>query len=137
LIRYQHPTFQLCKHQKTLKENYIMQLSELTKTQFRFIIHLADRFADADTIPGEFTRSELRKHAAYGGWSWAPAWIVKDESRRTTRGAYSVPELTEYMNLPQTDRDQIRATDNPDPRVLFGQVATAEETEDEPEPVTV
>jgi len=132
--------FQLCES-KPLKENYIMQLSELTKTQFRFIVHLAERFADADAIPGEFTRSELRKHAAYGGWSWAPAWIVKDESRRTARGSYSVPELAEYMNLPQTDRDQIHATDNPDPRVLFGQVAStetdAEETEDEPEPVTV
>jgi len=116
-----------------------MRLSELSKTQFRFIVHLANRFPVGTAVPSDFTRTELRKYAAYGGWSWAPAWIVKDQSRRTTRGTYSLPELTEYMNLPQSERDRVSQYENPDPRVLAlaAKIASDDSTEDEPEAATV
>ena len=109
-----------------------MELRDLTKTQFRFIIHLGNRFADATSIPTEFSRTELRKHAAHGGWSWAPAWIVKDEDRRSDRGTYSVPELAEYMNLPEDQRTQIASSqDTPDPRKLFDAAPDAPEADSE------
>ena len=42
---------------------------------------------------------------------WAPAWIVKDKSRVTTRGLYSVPELEAYiamMNVPAQTNSNIQ-----------------------------
>ena len=33
------------------------------------------------------------------GMAWAPAWIVKDKSRSTTRGLYRIPEFATYLEL--------------------------------------
>lgn len=44
-----------------------------------------------------FTRSYLRAIAFKHGMAWAPAWIVKDKSRVTTRGVYHLPELAQYL----------------------------------------
>lgn len=44
-----------------------------------------------------FSRSYLRAIAFAHGMAWAPAWIVKDKSRVTTRGVYHLPELAQYI----------------------------------------
>jgi len=45
-----------------------------------------------------FSRQFLRHVAWKHGMAWAPAWIVKDKTRITTRGVYSVPEFAIYIN---------------------------------------
>jgi hypothetical protein len=44
-----------------------------------------------------FKRNYLKTIANTNGVEWAPAWIVKDVSRVTTRGMYAVPELNELI----------------------------------------
>jgi hypothetical protein len=45
-----------------------------------------------------FPRSYLRGIAKMHGMAWAPAWIVKDKSRVSSRGMYHIPELAIYIN---------------------------------------
>jgi hypothetical protein len=45
-----------------------------------------------------FSRQFLRHVAWKHGMAWAPAWIVKDKTRITSRGIYSVPEFAIYIN---------------------------------------
>lgn len=73
-----------------------MKYSELTKKQASFIHHLFD-MGHTDANNTTFKRSELKTIAEQGGWSWAPAWIVKDVTRVVSRGMYSVPELAEFI----------------------------------------
>ena len=40
-------------------------------------------------------RSDLLKAAQACGMKYAPAWIVKDESRRVKHGTFAVPEIAE------------------------------------------
>lgn len=45
-----------------------------------------------------FSRQFLKAVALKHGMTWAPAWIVKDKTRITSRGIYSVPEFAIYIN---------------------------------------
>lgn len=67
----------------------------LKKKQQDFI-HLMDAACPAGAT--EFTRGELKKIANDNGIAWAPAWIVKDQSRVVKRGVYRVPELQACRN---------------------------------------
>lgn len=83
-------------------------LAALSPAQVEFIAHLA---VSGCTKPS-YSRGVLRQIALKGGWNWAPAWIVKDETRRDARGFYNVPELTEYLALfPVTQPVSIAAMD--------------------------
>ena len=68
----------------------------LKKKQQDFI-HLMDAVVPADHGT-EFTRGHLKKIANTYGIAWAPAWIVKDQSRVVKRGVYRVPELQAWRN---------------------------------------
>jgi hypothetical protein len=52
--------------------------------------------------PTAFSRDVLRTIANGNGMRWAPAWIVKDVTRKAARGYYSVPEVADYMANSQT-----------------------------------
>ena len=67
----------------------------LKKKQQDFI-HLMDAVCPAGAT--EFTRGDLKKIANDNGIAWAPAWIVKDQSRVVKRGVYRVPELQAWRN---------------------------------------
>tara|TARA_Y100001937_G_scaffold63073_1_gene86553 strand:+ start:658 stop:1005 length:348 start_codon:yes stop_codon:yes gene_type:complete len=67
----------------------------LKKKQQEFI-HILDRECGTDAY--EMTRGTLKKIANDNGIAWAPAWIVKDQSRAVKRGLYRVPELAAYRN---------------------------------------
>lgn len=69
-------------------------LASLTRLQRLFVEHLYTLGCKSS----EYSRGTLREMAAKGGWKWAPAWIVKDTSRRTARGFYSIPELQELRD---------------------------------------
>ena len=43
-------------------------------------------------------REDLQIHSVAYGLGSPPAWIVRDESRRSKRAYYEIPEITEYMN---------------------------------------
>lgn len=43
-------------------------------------------------------REDLQIHSTAYGLGSPPAWIVRDESRRSKRAYYEIPEITEYMN---------------------------------------
>ena len=48
-------------------------------------------------VHGEYTRAFLRYMSSkYCDMEWAPAWIVKDKSRQTGVGIYSLPEVVEW-----------------------------------------
>ena len=72
-------------------------LSNLKTRQRAFVQHLYDagHTAIGDIV---FKRNYLKTIANLNGSQWAPAWIVKDVSRVTTRGMYAVPELNELIN---------------------------------------
>ena len=72
------------------------KLSNLKTKQMAFVQHLYDA---GHTTTGDivFKRNYLKTIANTNGVGWAPAWIVKDVSRVTTRGMYAVPELNELI----------------------------------------
>ena len=72
------------------------KLSNLKTKQRAFVQHLYDA---GHTTSGDivFKRNYLKTIANTNGVGWAPAWIVKDVSRVTTRGMYAVPELNELI----------------------------------------
>jgi hypothetical protein len=50
-------------------------------------------------IEGEYTRAFLRYMSSkHCDMEWAPAWIVKDKSRQTGVGIYSLPEVVEWAD---------------------------------------
>jgi hypothetical protein len=40
----------------------------------------------------------LQIHSVAYGLGSPPAWIVRDETRRTQRAYYEIPEIADYMN---------------------------------------
>ena len=50
-------------------------------------------------VHGEYTRAFLRYMSSkHCDMEWAPAWIVKDKSRQTGVGIYSLPEVVEWAD---------------------------------------
>jgi hypothetical protein len=88
-----------------------MNYNQLTNKQASFIHHLFD-MGHTDASHTTFKRSELKTIAESGGWSWAPAWIVKDKTRIVTRGVYSVPELAEFIAEMQEEANDGQAAIN-------------------------
>ena len=39
-----------------------------------------------------YSRKELRAVSDAHGWKWIPNWITHDQSRRVSRGVFSIPE---------------------------------------------
>ena len=74
------------------------KLSNLSKRQKYFIAFLYEQGHD-DPTEVVFKRNYLKNIANAWGAEWAPAWIVKDMSRVTTRGFYAIPELVEYIEV--------------------------------------
>ena len=64
----------------------------------RFFTGLLTETEDEEPeIEGEYTRAFLRYMSSkYCDMEWAPAWIVKDKSRQTGVGIYSLPEVVEW-----------------------------------------
>ena len=88
-------------------------LSNLKTKQRAFVQHLYDA---GHTTSGDivFKRNYLKTVANTNGVEWAPAWIVKDVSRVTTRGMYAVPELNELIALAvANDTPVVDETDAP------------------------
>ena len=66
----------------------------------RFFTGLLIENEDQDIeVHGEYTRAFLRYMSSkHCDMEWAPAWIVKDKSRQTGVGIYSLPELVEWAD---------------------------------------
>ncbi len=67
-------------------------------------------------VHGEYTRAFLRYMSSkHCDMEWAPAWIVKDVSRRddSKKGHYFIPELFEYheqiQDAEMTDEEAIQS----------------------------
>jgi hypothetical protein len=81
-------------------------LASLTRLQRLFVEHLYT----ANCRAPAYSRKVLRELAIKGGWQWAPAWIVKDTSRKSSRGYYAIPELTELVNGMANGTETLSAT---------------------------
>tara|TARA_Y100001937_G_scaffold104579_1_gene144666 strand:- start:202 stop:639 length:438 start_codon:yes stop_codon:yes gene_type:complete len=67
----------------------------LTPSQISFLRELI-----ADGIAGcEFSRDDMRPTMIRLGLGWPPAWIVKDQDRRVSRGLYRVDEMDDVREL--------------------------------------
>ena len=73
-----------------------MQYSELKPKQQEFIQWLFDD-GNHDEDKTMFQRGYLKRVANDNGMAWAPAWIVKDTTRVSKRGFYSIPELADFI----------------------------------------
>jgi hypothetical protein len=69
--------------------------TSLKPRQQAFVRFLVD---DRGVINSRIKREDLQIHSTAYGLGSPPAWIVRDESRRTVRAYYEIPEITEYMN---------------------------------------
>lgn len=81
-------------------------LASLTRLQRLFVEHLYSSNCRAPA----YSRKVLRELAIKGGWQWAPAWIVKDTSRKSARGYYAIPELTELVEGMANGTETLSAT---------------------------
>jgi len=75
--------------------------NNLKPKQKDFIHLLADstRMGSISPTTAVLSRAMLKGVANDNGIAWAPAWIVKDVSRVTTRGLYRIPELADYRAI--------------------------------------
>ena len=61
-------------------------------------------------VESEYTRAYLRYMSSkYCDMEWAPAWIVKDKSRQTGVGIYSLPEVVEYADDVASKQEEMPA----------------------------
>lgn len=80
-------------------------LANLKPKQLQFIQELHGNMETEGidiTTCSSFSRSWIKYMSyKYHGMEWAPAWIVKDVSRRddSKKGHYFIPELFEYSEL--------------------------------------
>jgi len=68
--------------------------ASLKPRQQAFVRFLVEQGVTSTSIK----REDLQIHSTAYGLGSPPAWIVRDESRRTVRAYYEIPEITEYMN---------------------------------------
>ena len=70
-----------------------------------------------DTTKTDYSRAELRQVSMkMKGKIWIPNWITHDQSRRVTRGVFSIPEITtspssDAVNVPATTDDMSSTLD--------------------------
>lgn len=78
-------------------------MSKIKRNRLQFLqwLHADGAIAvtgpDGNKTTAYFSRNYLRTVAMKNGMAWAPAWIVKDKSRNTSRGLYEVPEYASYL----------------------------------------
>ena len=68
--------------------------ASLKPRQQAFVRFLVEQGVNTPSIK----REDLQIHSTAYGLGSPPAWIVRDESRRSKRAYYEIPEITEYMN---------------------------------------
>lgn len=69
------------------------------KTKQQSFIHMIAESSRVHEVTDQITRGTLRAIAKDNGIEWAPAWLVKDQSRVRGRGLYHVPELNDYRSI--------------------------------------
>jgi hypothetical protein len=69
--------------------------TSLKPRQQAFVRFLVD---DRGVNNTRIKREDLQIHSTAYGLGSPPAWIVRDETRRTMRAYYEIPEIAEYMN---------------------------------------
>ena len=103
-----------------------MKYSELKPKQQEFVQWLFDA-GHQDEDNTMFQRGYLKGVANDNGMAWAPAWIVKDTTRVSKRGFYSVPELADFI------REMAGTADEED--ALIDRMQNEADCESEPSPV--
>lgn len=68
--------------------------ASLKPRQQAFVRFLVEQGVTSTSIK----REDLQIHSTAYGLGSPPAWIVRDESRRSKRAYYEIPEIAEYMN---------------------------------------
>jgi len=68
--------------------------TKLKPLQKKFIHHLVDVAGLNKEI---VDRRTLDMHSLNYGYAYAPAWIVKDLTRRVDRGVWRIPEIEDYV----------------------------------------
>lgn len=71
--------------------------TSLKPRQQAFVRFLVEQGVTSTSIK----REDLQVHSTAYGLGSPPAWIVRDETRRSKRAYYEVPEIAEYMNSRQ------------------------------------
>ena len=103
-----------------------MKYSELKPKQQEYVQWLFDA-GHQDEDSTMFQRGYLKGVANDNGMAWAPAWIVKDTTRVSKRGFYSVPELADFI------REMAGTADEED--ALIDRMQNEADCESEPSPV--
>jgi len=67
--------------------------TSLKPRQQAFVRFLVEQGVTSTSIK----REDLQTHSAAYGLGSPPAWIVRDDSRRSKRAYYEVPEIADYM----------------------------------------
>lgn len=68
--------------------------TSLKPRQQAFVRFLVEQGVTSNLIK----REDLQIHSVAYGLGSPPAWIVRDETRRSKRAFYEIPEITECMN---------------------------------------
>ena len=68
--------------------------TSLKPRQQAFVRFLVEQGVTSTSIK----REDLQVHSTAYGLGSPPAWIVRDETRRSKRAYYEIPEIAEYMN---------------------------------------
>ena len=77
-----------------------MKYAELSKRQQTYVDAIVTEAPalGIDTTKDQYSRAELRQVSmATKGKKWIPNWITHDQSRRTGRGVFNIPEVMEAM----------------------------------------
>lgn len=72
---------------------------EISKQQLKYISAVVEHAPDLgiDTTKTNYSRAELRQVSMrMKGKVWIPNWITHDQSRRVSRGVFSIPEIMNH-----------------------------------------
>ncbi|HIJ11671.1 TPA: hypothetical protein HA278_06445 [Candidatus Woesearchaeota archaeon] len=75
---------------------------ELSNQQLKYVTAVVEHAPDLgiDTTKTDYSRAELRQVSMrMKGKVWIPNWITHDQSRRVSRGVFSIPEITEHATV--------------------------------------
>tara|TARA_Y100000310_G_scaffold136825_1_gene135684 strand:+ start:32 stop:433 length:402 start_codon:yes stop_codon:yes gene_type:complete len=75
---------------------------ELSNQQQKYVNAVVEHAPDLgiDTTKTNYSRAELRQVSMrMKGKVWIPNWITHDQSRRVSRGVFSIPEITEHATV--------------------------------------
>jgi len=75
---------------------------ELSNQQRKYVNAVIEHATDLgiDVNKNDFSRAELRQISLrHKGKVWIPNWITHDQSRRVSRGVFSIPEIMEHASI--------------------------------------